>query len=63
VLEIIPIDMQGERCKMITIIYLQLFLGVTRRDETMEIHAKALRIINEVQMNAKVGAPKNLEEG
>jgi hypothetical protein len=36
-LEIIPIDIKGERCKMIASICLQLLLGMLRRDATMEM--------------------------
>jgi len=36
---------------------------VTWRDATMEMHLEALRITNEVQINAKVGVPNYPKEG
>jgi len=63
VLEIIPINMEGERCEIITSICLRLFLGVTQRDATTEMHAKTLKITNEFQTDVEVGVPNYPKEG
>jgi hypothetical protein len=52
VLEIIPIDMEGDRCETIASICLQLFFGVTQKDATIEMSIEAMKIINEVQIDA-----------
>jgi hypothetical protein len=52
VLEIIPIDMEGE-CEMIASICLRLFSGgVTQKYATIEMPIEAMRIINEIQIDA-----------
>ncbi len=63
VFEIIPINMEGERCKTIASVRLQLLSWVTQRDVTMEMLTEALRITNEFQTNAKVGVPNYPKKG
>ncbi len=55
VLEIIPINMEGERCKTIASIFLRLLLGAIQKDATTELPIRALRITNEAQTNVGIG--------
>ncbi len=54
-LEIIPINMEGERCETIPSICLGLLFGVTWKDVMIEMPKEALRIINEAQIDVEVG--------
>jgi hypothetical protein len=57
VLEIIPIDMERERCEAIALICLQLLFSVTWKDVMMKMLREALKITNEIQIDVEVGVP------